>query len=602
MPNYKKLVIIILIIITGLCLRATALAATTTTKTVSKTLTTQQTTTIATATSTKTGDASKIESTNSTYTTPAQTKTVSPQPDPPGSSTAKQATTSQTKATDVQSKIAKPITDVENQKVTSSIQPAAIGQKATYLVEIKTANTLSTSLPSELSLITTTTRTKTDYETDNTDIGYKITSADEYIKIKIKEKRIEVKGIKTVDPAVLAKALEEKPAVLTALLSSFATGSYYNVKIMAKNGVAEAKFKYNGQDVSFDINNDLILKNKKLFLLQDKDEMEIKLLPPELYSHLKLKIKNNNAQLGQIKLSVQNKKPIYELDIKEPFKLLWFLPIHIPVIYAIDGQDTKVMSVNQPWYAFLGKFSAQTILPQIKLVQPDGQFSLMETEYPRIIIDTFSAANNLLDSEYGSVRLYWNTRNAYTIQIQSEPNSSYVPIPVIGLPVPVPANGYVDVYPNVKTKYTLVVSNRGGMTAERTVEVDVRLSNIIIKKVEPSIGTYSILKGKKGYTDMDVVFRNIGSIDFLGIISVDEISGGDYHYLTPNFIADIQSGRELKYHFYRGELPRGMVPIENFVCGQTYIVNIRYRTDKQPRWEYATDNVWASRSITIPDC
>lgn len=218
-------------------------------------------------------------------------------------------------------------------------------------------------------------------------------------------------------------------------------------------------------------------------------------------------------------------------------------------------------------------------------------------KYPRVIINSFTATPLTLDREYGPVCLAWSTENAHAIQINAEINNPYVPTPVIAMPVPTPASGYIDVYPSVPTKYELVVANRGGQQAERVVNVDVSLPNIVVQRLEPA--EPSALRGRRGYSKMNVVFRNVGRSTFLGIINTGDITGGDYYYYNPAFIANIPSGRTYSYSVYRGDRPSGMSPLENFISGQTYRFNIRYNTDKQPLWEYANDNVW-SGSITVP--
>lgn len=528
-----------------------------------------------------------------TGTIAASLKELSPQPDPPGKQSSTQITTATSaKTLNLQPE---PPKDKTTATKTASIKPI-------YAVEIKAP--ISTGADQALGIMTTTTRTTTSYDiygTKDSEVAWKMKSIDDSVNIKIKDKKIMVNSKETIDPSKLTSALQDKPTILAPLLSAIDQNYYYDVKLTAQENKAMAKFTYDGKEVSLSINNDLKVENKKLYLTSDSDNYEIKILPPELYGQMRAKIKNSDAQIEQIKLQIKDKKGVYEVKLKEKFKLFGFLPMKIKSTYTIESHEGEVTAQSSSWYKFLGTMPSLTLMSSFKLVKVQGQeLQFMETEYPRVIIDSFTAAPLTLEREYGPVRLAWRTENAHAIQINAEIDNPYVPTPVIAMPVPTPASGYIDVYPSLSTKYELVVANRGGQQAERVVDVDVSLPNIVVQRLESA--EPSALRERRGYSKMNVVFRNTGRNNFLGIINIDEITGGDrgeYYYYNPAFIANIPSGRTYSYSVYRGDRPRGMSPLENFVSGQTYEFNIRYSTDKQPLWEYGNDNVWTG-SILVP--
>lgn len=528
----------------------------------------------------------------STSTTSTGMKELSPQPDPPGKQSSTQITTATT---------TKTLNQQPEPPKNKTAETKAADVKSIYSVEVKAPIPAGTD--KTLGIVTTTTRTTTNYDSGIKDSGaaWGIKSVNDSVSIKIKDKKIMVNSKETVDSSKLISDLQNKPRILVPLLSAIDQNYHYNVKLTAQDDKAMANFIYDGKEISLPISNDLKIENKKLYLTSDSDNYEVKILPPELYGQIHAKIEKSGAKIGQIKLQIKDKKGVYEVKLKEKFKLFGFLPIRINSTYAIESQYGEVTAQSLSWYKFLGTTPSLTLMPSVKLIKAQGQkLQFMETEYPRVIIGSFTATPLTLNREYGPVRLAWSTENAHRIHINAEINNPYVPIPVIAMPVPTPATGYIDVYPNESTEYELVVANRGGQEAERVVNVDVSLPNIVVQRLEPA--GPSTLRGRRGYSRMRVVFRNVGRSNFLGIINIGEITGadrGDYYYYNPAFIANIPSGDNYYYDIYRGERPRGMSPLENFVSGQTYTFSVRYNTDKQPLGEYGNDNLWTG-SILVP--
>jgi len=86
----------------------------------------------------------------------------------------------------------------------------------------------------------------------------------------------------------------------------------------------------------------------------DKNAIEvngkvIKVLPDEVIQRIQEQIRN--AILEQLRLTIENNKPVYEVEAKAQGRLFFLIPIEIPVKAYIDAETGQEIKVEKPWWA-----------------------------------------------------------------------------------------------------------------------------------------------------------------------------------------------------------------------------------------------------------
>ena len=117
-----------------------------------------------------------------------------------------------------------------------------------------------------------------------------------------------------------------------------------------QNG-AEIKFTTpDGKEITTDVNSNFNIDGNKLLIGEGSNQTEVKILPPEINSLLDtLKTTTRGMAIG-----TEDSKPVYNLNVNEPFKLLWAIPTNMVSQYTVDAQNGNVLGVKSPWYSFLG--------------------------------------------------------------------------------------------------------------------------------------------------------------------------------------------------------------------------------------------------------
>ena len=59
------------------------------------------------------------------------------------------------------------------------------------------------------------------------------------------------------------------------------------------------------------------------------------------------------AKIEKVNLEIKNNLPVYNVDIKQPVKLLGFIPIKAKIKVKVDAQKNQVISTKKPWWSFL---------------------------------------------------------------------------------------------------------------------------------------------------------------------------------------------------------------------------------------------------------
>lgn len=97
------------------------------------------------------------------------------------------------------------------------------------------------------------------------------------------------------------------------------------------------------------------IENKKLYLIHNEELYDLKVIPPEIYSVIYSVVeKNPEVIVKSLDLKIENNKPVYDLKIEEPFKLLWIIPMKIETRYVINPINGDLNEKEKPWFTPLG--------------------------------------------------------------------------------------------------------------------------------------------------------------------------------------------------------------------------------------------------------
>ncbi|MCL4382180.1 MAG: hypothetical protein M1575_04205 [Patescibacteria group bacterium] len=163
-------------------------------------------------------------------------------------------------------------------------------------------------------------------------------------------------------PIFVFDSLEIKKTEKTSTLTWPAFSSLETVKsniiFNPEGALVEIPQKLSGSSgtINFLIKPEFKISGNKTLLFSEGKELELKSLPTVIYRRLNsIFFKNNIKPTGDFTLDVLNGKAVYWLTVKQPIKLLGFIPLEINSKVTVADQDGKASVTDKPWYAFLGK-------------------------------------------------------------------------------------------------------------------------------------------------------------------------------------------------------------------------------------------------------
>ncbi|MCK4781430.1 hypothetical protein KAS79_00695 [Candidatus Parcubacteria bacterium] len=180
---------------------------------------------------------------------------------------------------------------------------------------------------------------------------------DKPVEFRIKSQQIEIGNEQIIDYKKVISKIEGEKAFsgINIEVQSMARKEMHNIEVVPKVNSAVFKFTHREQTVSMPVYSDFKVENKKLYLIENKKIHNLKVLPTEIYSSVhSIAEKNPKVIINLIDLKVENDKPVYDLRVEEPFKLLWLIPMKIQTKYLINPADGSVNEKEKPWYSFLG--------------------------------------------------------------------------------------------------------------------------------------------------------------------------------------------------------------------------------------------------------
>ncbi len=175
------------------------------------------------------------------------------------------------------------------------------------------------------------------------------------VEFRLTDKKIIVNDEQVIEYKEIIGKGEVVPPVEIEIDSAITDGKTHNFKITPRQESAEFKFIYREKEVTMPIYSDFKIENKKLHIVHNEKPHNLEVLPSEIYSGVYNAIENNpKIVLKSLDLKIENDKPIYDLRVKEPFKLFGFIPMNINSRYVVDPVIGKIVKEERPWYARLG--------------------------------------------------------------------------------------------------------------------------------------------------------------------------------------------------------------------------------------------------------
>jgi hypothetical protein len=140
--------------------------------------------------------------------------------------------------------------------------------------------------------------------------------------------------------------------------SAITDGKIHDFKLVAGNESGEFRFIYKENEVIMPIYSDFKVENQKISLLHNEQVYDLRILPPEIYAAIFSPIeageKGEDITVEDLSLKIVDKKAVYDLKVKEPFKLFWFIPMKINRQYVIDSADSLIIKDKKPWWTIFG--------------------------------------------------------------------------------------------------------------------------------------------------------------------------------------------------------------------------------------------------------
>lgn len=146
--------------------------------------------------------------------------------------------------------------------------------------------------------------------------------------------------------------------------------------LKAHEGFSELSFDVDGKKVDLPVRSDFIIKDNKLVLLDNGQELSLKFSPPSFYSALQSVLEQAKGELISIELKTENAKPYYFLRLKNAVKLFGFIPFEKEQLLKVDAQT------NRPYYVKFSFLDKLSVLPDYaKLFDSGVSFEIQNVTF-----------------------------------------------------------------------------------------------------------------------------------------------------------------------------------------------------------------------------
>ncbi len=178
------------------------------------------------------------------------------------------------------------------------------------------------------------------------------------VEFRLQDKKIVINNEQIINYSSIVSEItdsEVMPPLTNITLQSQINSEIYNFTVTPEVNSAVLKFIYREKEVLMPVYSDFRIENKKLYLIHNETVHNLKVLPPEIYSGVYSAVKKNpEISLKDLSLKIESGKPVYDLNVEEPFKLFWIIPMKISSRYVIDPDDGSIIKQERPWFTFVG--------------------------------------------------------------------------------------------------------------------------------------------------------------------------------------------------------------------------------------------------------
>lgn len=94
----------------------------------------------------------------------------------------------------------------------------------------------------------------------------------------------------------------------------------------------------------------VIVEGSRLFLGLTESAKPVSILPHEVPAIAMTS--ENITSISTIELKTNEQKPVYEVEGTREARLLFFIPVSVPIQTEINAIDGKIISVKKPWWSF----------------------------------------------------------------------------------------------------------------------------------------------------------------------------------------------------------------------------------------------------------
>ncbi len=154
--------------------------------------------------------------------------------------------------------------------------------------------------------------------------------------ISVNEVPVKFKGLENETPKIYVEVETETPGKLTAITIQIDKENKL-IRIEHENTTAITK-------------ESIKVEEKEIKVETPKGDVQVSVLPAKA---TQVAISKVQQKIKKTELKVLGERVVYEVAGEKSAKLLWLIPVTLPVKTTIDAQTGIVISVEKPWWSFL---------------------------------------------------------------------------------------------------------------------------------------------------------------------------------------------------------------------------------------------------------
>ena len=163
--------------------------------------------------------------------------------------------------------------------------------------------------------------------------------------VLIEERPVEFKGVERI-PLI---SIEVKP-VLPALPPQLSSLAKPEVSVKVEIDEKEKITKIEVEGIVAITRETLKFENSSLKVETQKTEVLVNIMPDLAKQVI---IAKEEQEIKRIELKAREEKAFYEADGLKSAKLLWLIPVTIPIKTEVNAETGKIEKIEKPWWSFL---------------------------------------------------------------------------------------------------------------------------------------------------------------------------------------------------------------------------------------------------------